>query len=80
MAIIPNPNSGSFLLNISLAESMNLSVEIADVTGRLVYARELGKVSGNISQPMNASLSKGIYFLMLKANGKQAVQKLVIDN
>ena len=71
------PNPFTDHLNIGFHNtnaSNNLSVEVLDLTGKLIHRRVYGKVSqGYITLRMNASegnIGTGVYLVVLKANGK----------
>lgn len=79
MNITPSPNNGNFMLDISTAEPASFSVEILDVTGRMIYSRELGTVFGKLTEQFSLKLSKGIYSLSLKSKEGRSVQKFVVE-
>lgn len=82
--IFPNPNNGDFMLSYNLAEAADVRVSIVDITGReIALVSNEQQAAGNHQQAIQAnagqSLSKGIYFLKLQANGQSNVKKLVIE-
>jgi len=79
MNITPSPNNGNFILDISTADEKNLSVEIFDVTGRVIYSRELGNLSGKLTEQFSLKLSKGVYSISLKAKEGIAVRKFLVE-
>ena len=79
MNITPSPNSGNFSLFISLADEKNLSVEIVDIAGKIIYSRELGAVSGKVKEDFSLKLSKGMYFLTLKSKTGRAMKKFAVE-
>lgn len=80
IAIYPNPNSGSFMMNYACAKNEIISVTLVDLMGRVVYTNELQVNKGSNSIEMNLqNLTRGIYlFELINGNGKQT-QKLVIQ-
>lgn len=47
IALYPNPNNGQFVLNIQGLNGDKMTYAIVDNAGRVVFAKELGNVSGN---------------------------------
>ena len=71
-SMFPNPASGNF--NINLAENKESTLEITDVTGRIVKTDLI-----NSSTVINISgIQNGVYFVRLSQNGYMYMQKLVI--
>ena len=76
MEIFPNPNDGNFTLKYNLTLP-NATLNIVDVTGRMVSTFEIKGTAGN--QTINTDLSNGIYFWeLINANGITAKGKISI--
>ena len=76
----PNPLSSNTPLSIlpSLDWSGDVSVQLTDVTGRVVY-QQTKAIDGNILTVETSSLSNGLYFLQLK-NGLEMQTIKVVKN
>ena len=62
--IIPNPNNGEFLLKIEGNRISNLSIEIFNQIGKIVYKKEMKSVSNNYTIDINITdLADGIYLI-----------------
>lgn len=74
----PNPTNG--LVSFKYAYSNNqVTVKIADITGRVVMVKELGKQSGEKVLSVDVSkLNNGIYYLELIADDRKAVGKITV--
>jgi hypothetical protein len=75
--IFPNPNAGSFTVELPMFATIHTKIAITDLTGRFVMekASELGSTQQNIEIP---NLPNGLYFLHIIVNGKTImVEKLV---
>ncbi len=73
--VAPNPTSGSFRLQLP-AEITNIeSVEIRDLTGSVVFAR-----NGNIGteEVINTSIATGSYVLIVKSGSRNLIKKLQV--
>ena len=81
MQIFPNPNKGSFTLEINTISNKEQSynLEVYSVMGKLIH-RE--KISGgaNIRKQMNfATLSKGVYFVRLQTKESVLATRFVVE-
>jgi hypothetical protein len=79
ISIIPNPNEGVFDI---VAEDFpgQVTLQIMDMNGRIVYNTLLEPDNGRISKQMNLTgYSKGIYLLKLIHENKAYTHKIVIE-
>lgn len=79
ISLSPNPNDGNFIMSYHLPEANNI-IQVKDVTGRIVFEKEIADVNGN--QKINLSfLSGGIYNWGITSDKKPyAAGKVVIVN
>lgn len=70
--IYPNPSNGIFTIESTL--QTNASVEVFDITGKLVHAQNLI----NAKNELNLNLPAGNYTANIKANGVTINKKIVI--
>jgi hypothetical protein len=73
--VYPNPFDES--VNVEFynpSENKNVTIEIYDLTGRMVYNRNVGNVipgkNNIILQSLNKNMSPGVYMLRLNINGR----------
>jgi hypothetical protein len=80
LAIYPNPAAAQTSISFNLKEEAKVSVSIVDVTGKSVYANELGAIaSGAHKVNVNTdTLSNGVYMVNVTSNGSVSTQKLVV--
>lgn len=80
LSIYPNPTSGNFGIDIDLAKSSLLSIEIFDNIGRVVYTKQLGEFEeGNHQIKINdANLQSGIYFVKVSNGTDTNFEKIQI--
>jgi hypothetical protein len=77
--VYPNPSNGIVNVTLNLPQEENISLVVYDI-----YGKELVRIyDGNMqNQVFNLDLSgysKGMYFLKLKAQDKQLIQKIIIN-
>jgi hypothetical protein len=77
LRIFPNPNTGSFTVELPVLATSGMKLQITDLAGRLVM--EKATDSGLQQQQVETgNLPNGLYFLHVIANGKTiAVEKFV---
>lgn len=75
----PNPNQGKFRLSFDLPTKGQTSIAIYSITGREVYAFDLGEYSGAFSDELDIMRNgPGTYFLLVRQDDQAFVRKLVL--
>ncbi len=77
--VYPNPNDGNFKIRYQLPQNKKGTLEIFDVTGKLVYKQNLPQWSSMQSISLK-NLSDGIYNAAIISDGKRVNQTIVIIN
>lgn len=77
--LFPNPATNAVQLQISLAQSDDLTVQLADVTGKLVMEQYLGEISDKTFTLNLSTIASGVYYIRLSGNNVNTVQRLVIE-
>ena len=75
LSITPNPNQGSFIVQLSAPITEKITIRITDVLGVLV--QETKSVT-NATININTSLPPGIYFIHAITPSQQCTQKIII--
>lgn len=73
--IFPNPNNGQFEINYSSSTNHNTEVKVLDVLGKVVYQTELSTNRTTIDLTNQA---EGIYYVVLKCDGKFVIKKVIL--
>jgi len=78
--IYPNPNNGVFSLNINETENKNLSLNIFNVLGQVVYTENIQNYT-KVSKDINLShLEKGLYTLSISNDeGSKTSKKIILQ-
>ncbi len=79
LEVLPNPNDGSFVINLNSAEMGTATVNITNITGQTVYTCDITAASGTgKSQPIDLQQPAGIYFIAADLNGRRFISKMVV--
>jgi hypothetical protein len=77
-SLSPNPASDFAMLNIAFDRNVELSVNIIDVTGRVLETRNAGNVNATQMRFDVSNLTEGVYFLQINAAGQTATRRFVV--
>jgi len=77
----PNPANGITNIDISLVKASELSIEIVNMMGQVVYSENKGNVTeGKHKFTFNVSdMSSGIYFYTVKAGNSTVTSKMIVQ-
>ncbi|MFT4779710.1 MAG: hypothetical protein ACI923_002251 [Flavobacteriales bacterium] len=79
-SVYPNPASALVQIDYALIGQSNVSMELVDLTGRVIMSERLTAVSGENRHVFDVSnLSTGLYQLSLVVDGQRATYKLLVD-
>ncbi len=79
--IFPNPTSDKVSIKVSLKETTNLLIDVADINGKQVALISDEKQSGIVNKQFNtAQLPNGFYLIRVFTNGKPSVQRLTVTH
>jgi hypothetical protein len=77
--VSPNPSRGTLNVEFSLADAQPAWLEVLDVTGRRVAAREVGTLGpGRHRFDLRGGLRPGIYLVRLAQGSRARVTKAVV--
>jgi len=78
----PNPSSTTTKVNVELQETgANLSLEMSNTIGQVVYAKDLGSVNNKQTTFVIdvSEFTPGIYFYTIKVNDESVTRKMIIE-
>lgn len=77
--VSPNPTNGASTLNFTARSAQNVSVQVVDVTGKIMQVTELGSIqAGGYSVDINSNLfNSGIYFVNIISTDGVVTKKLI---
>lgn len=75
----PNPNKGDFFVDLRLDNPSEVSMELIDITGKVVYHKDFGNIF-TVTEAISApNLTSGIYLIKLEKQGKAAFGKMIVE-
>lgn len=79
IALYPNPNNGSFIVDLSLVNADDANVMVVDMLGKVVYNTNTFSTSATPVQTIDLNnAANGIYFVRVTANGVTATSKISV--
>ncbi len=79
LSIYPNPNNGSFTLDISLMENADVKVAVTNELGQTIYTNNVGEVTGNSSEMIDlGTVESGLYFITVIVDENPYVSKFIV--
>ena len=80
MLVFPNPSTEAINVNLNLKSSQKVSIELTDITGKLILTKDAGTLTGESKQTLNvSSISKGTYLVRVVTESGIEVRKIVIE-
>ena len=80
VAVYPNPSKGEFTIDMTVLGSSDITVQVENMLGAIVYESTPGTVQGTHSE--NISLGNapaGMYFVRVLAGKQQLVKKIIVE-
>ncbi|MBE0648456.1 MAG: T9SS type A sorting domain-containing protein [Bacteroidales bacterium] len=77
-SIYPNPNNGSFKLELKVLKNSRADIQIFNNLGSVVYEENGVQINGELLKNFNLNLGSGIYFLVVRSGSEKTMQKLFI--
>lgn len=77
--VYPNPTANSATVAFSLTNASEVNVNVTDMSGKEVFAKNLGNLStGENSTEINmAGMASGVYYVQLHSNGSVVTKKVI---
>jgi hypothetical protein len=80
--VSPNPSKGTFAItgNMGSNDDQEVTVEVTDVVGHVVYTEKTTASNGNINArvQLSSSVANGMYLLTLRSNAASQVFHIVV--
>jgi ferredoxin-like protein FixX len=77
--VFPNPNNGSFTLQLTDPGGLDLTtIEISNTIGQKVYSQTINRGTGQYTTTLNLDIKSGVYFVQVSRANYRVVKKLVV--
>lgn len=78
--VYPNPNHGDFRVSFDLGIAEEVTLTVLNLAGQVVYAHELGMVSGRVVEDVRLqALPAGMYLVRLQSPTAQSTKALHVE-
>jgi hypothetical protein len=79
MSVYPNPTSGRFTVSISNAEASDMTLELVNISGQVVYRNQVKSVYSFNEEIDASAFAKGVYYLKANDGKEVKIEKIVIQ-
>ena len=80
LSIVPNPSTGSFVVNFEVSEAREVQIKIYDLVGQLIQVQPPVKVSGLYNKQINlGNVAKGVYILQIQSGDGILNKKIEVN-
>ena len=79
ISLFPNPSQGEFYLGFTQAISGKMEVSVTDLTGRVLWSKNISDIAPNIMAINLGNVSKGIYILNIRSNSMSVTKKIAVE-
>lgn len=81
ISIFPNPNQGSFEVNVSNWNTDRSKLVLVNLLGEVIWSREYNQVQGTIAQQIDLQdVPAGIYFIRLTSDEASMTRRVIIQH
>ncbi|MEM7163563.1 MAG: Omp28-related outer membrane protein, partial [Bacteroidota bacterium] len=78
--LFPNPSNEFANLSMNLEDESHVSIQVTDLTGKNIYAKDYGQIRGQYIFPIQtAALANGTYIVQIEVNGVVIPRKLAVQ-
>jgi len=79
LSVYPNPTNGKFTVNISNTVALDMTLELVNISGQVVYRNEV-KAAYIYNEDIDAStFAKGVYYLKVNTTKGVKIEKVVVQ-
>lgn len=79
LSIFPNPNSGSFVVQVETKSEKQIQISVFNVVGQKIYDSQTESITGEYSKPIDLkNAAEGIYFVRIAIDNGIVNRKIII--
>ncbi|MCJ8291783.1 MAG: T9SS type A sorting domain-containing protein [Crocinitomicaceae bacterium] len=80
VSVYPNPSKGEFTIDMTVLVSSDITVQVENILGAIVYVSTPGSVQGTYSESISlGNAPAGMYFVRVFAGEQQLVKKIIVE-
>lgn len=80
LTVYPNPSHGFISVQFTAKDNNPILIEIADITGRIVFAQHVTPTHSGIRTDLDLSnFNRGMYFIILSTKEGKKAEKIIIE-
>lgn len=77
--VYPNPNDGEFTIDINTAEMNDLTIELVNIQGEVIYTHTANNVTSFKGNVNVTDFAKGVYYLRVFNGEEVKVEKVIVQ-
>jgi hypothetical protein len=79
VAVFPNPNSGSFNLEINAAGQSKVDITIYNALSKVVYEAKNVSINGSLTEAIELDVEQGVYYVRIEGDDLLLNKKVIIQ-
>jgi PKD repeat protein len=79
LSLFPNPNDGNFTLSFDFTKTKDVTIQVLDVSGRIVFSDQENNVMNYNKQIGLDNAESGMYFVRIMTTEGVVIQKVMIQ-
>lgn len=80
LSLFPNPVNDVLQINLSLSKAQSITIEMVDVSGRVLYTRAKNAAVGDVNEKVDVrNFPKGTYLIKINGENVSETKKIVIE-
>ena len=79
LLVYPNPNNGEFNLSMTLEQNVQYTLEIRDLTGRIIQNEVLTGTGQQMIKQIEINEAQGVYLLRLASDKDVTVKRIIVE-
>ncbi len=75
----PNPNNGTFNINLNTIDNLDFSIDVYNIIGQKVFTQVIRNTSSFEKNIQLEHISSGTYFLMIQTEKGRIIEKFIVE-
>jgi hypothetical protein len=79
ISVYPNPTTGEFQIDFNTINDVNIAVQVTNVLGQSVYAKNIGSINGTHKDAIDiTNQAPGVYYVTIVSDNKTVMTNKLI--